>query len=441
MKVGLIIPFRDRCDLLKKCLDSVAKKTFRHNVELLLIDDASVYYGTIRTYEESYIPNCNKKIVRFEINQGIRKNLAYGFDYMFGMSVDFAISLDSDTIVTSDFIERIVELKLRFPDNIVIGINSTNYNKDGSLRNPIISEHEDYVMKKYCNGQCICVSKENYDKYLGRALSINGNFDYNVSLLLQQDNPPIIATKPSVVQHIGFVSAMGHDKYGEPDISLDFPKISLPQVTVFGIDANDPIGITRAMDISTRHIDFGAKILITDRLFQGREGYSRFCIKEMKKYINTDYVLIIHSDGYIQNPYAWSEEFLKYDYIGALWEWYDENRNGNGGFSLRSKKLLDAIAVLDIREYHPEDDVICRHWRPVLESRFGIKFAPDDVCRKFSIEAYKVPYPNNEYKGQFGFHGYSVTKLPIPPLERVNNSIRNKQKTIHRGVTRGIYRK
>src|ERR1700687_3454326 len=47
-------------------------------------------------------------------------------------------------------------------------------------------------------------------------------------------------------------------------------------------------------------------------------------------------------------PAAWREEFLGCDYIGAQWFWHDDAmRVGNGGFSLRSRKLLLALQDLD----------------------------------------------------------------------------------------------
>lgn len=49
-------------------------------------------------------------------------------------------------------------------------------------------------------------------------------------------------------------------------------------------------------------------------------------IKELNKYIETDYVLIVQYDGFILNPKAWMDEFLEYDYIGAPW-WYTDNYN------------------------------------------------------------------------------------------------------------------
>ena len=57
---------------------------------------------------------------------------------------------------------------------------------------------------------------------------------------------------------------------------------------------------------------------------------------------------------------------------------------------------------------HVEDHNICRIYRDYLEKTHGIKYAPEDLAEKFSVEYYKVPFPKNMYKGSFGFHGWLV---------------------------------
>ena len=129
------------------------------------------------------------------------------------------------------------------------------------------------------------------------------------------------------------------------------------------------------------------------------DDYNKFLIKDLNSYINTDYVLTFQNDGFIANPNSWSDEFLDYDYIGAPW-WYDDDNNvGNGGFSLRSKRLLEVLASDDhIDEFAPEDHVICRVYGDYLKEKHGIKFAPESLASKFSVE-------NGHFDDQFGFHG------------------------------------
>ena len=126
--------------------------------------------------------------------------------------------------------------------------------------------------------------------------------------------------------------------------------------------------------------------------------YSRFIVKDLNNYINTDFVLVFQSDGFIINPSGWTEDYLNYDYVGAPW-WYGDNNNvGNGGFSLRSKKLLDILSNDDhIKETDPEDHNICRVYGNYLKHT-AIKFAHADLASNFSVES-------GEFNSQFGFHG------------------------------------
>jgi len=132
------------------------------------------------------------------------------------------------------------------------------------------------------------------------------------------------------------------------------------------------------------------------------QDYSKFIMKELHKYISTPYVLIIQWDGYVLDHMAWNSDFLGFDYVGAKWPWHHDGKNvGNGGFSLRSKKLLDAVATVDIPFLgdSPEDDQICRIYREKLEGKFGIKFANEEIADQFSYER-SLPDVST-----FGFHG------------------------------------
>jgi tetratricopeptide (TPR) repeat protein len=74
-------------------------------------------------------------------------------------------------------------------------------------------------------------------------------------------------------------------------------------------------------------------------------------------------------------------------------------RVGNGGFSLRSRKLLEALQDPRIELVDAEDETICRTCRPLLERDHGIRFGSEALADRFSFEA---AYPIGK---QFGFHG------------------------------------
>jgi hypothetical protein len=135
--------------------------------------------------------------------------------------------------------------------------------------------------------------------------------------------------------------------------------------------------------------------------------------KLMPSVIDTDFAMYIHSDGFVVNKDSWDDRFLEYDYIGAPWPFYPEEENvGNGGFCIKSKKLHEAILSLNIPEdlfyEYPEDNIICRLFRKKLEKKFHIKFAPEELACKFSMECF-YNYPKQSYNywvgKSLGFHG------------------------------------
>lgn len=157
----------------------------------------------------------------------------------------------------------------------------------------------------------------------------------------------------------------------------------------------------------------------------GIDDYSQFVLYELYKFVESDYCLVVQGDGYVIDGSAWSETFLEFDYIGAPWpvksdayiDPFGKNqRVGNGGFSLRSRKLLQVPNHVKIpwnvntgsfyRHMNAgslaEDGNICVHNRHIFEAA-GCKFAPLEVAVQFSKE---LPIP--EYNGAktFGFHRY-----------------------------------
>ena len=189
--------------------------------------------------------------------------------------------------------------------------------------------------------------------------------------------------------------------------------LSLPRVTLCCIDcANHDLALA-AIEQCVRKCTFARVVFITDRDYAiegmdcvriptigSREAYSKFVIKELHAHVDTDYVLLVQWDGFVVNAGAWSDDFLDYDYIGAKWIFHTDGYNvGNGGFSLRSKRLLEALRDPHIVPGPVEDDTICRTYRTHLENAHGIRFAPEAIADRFSFEASYWTSP------PFGFHG------------------------------------
>jgi hypothetical protein len=133
--------------------------------------------------------------------------------------------------------------------------------------------------------------------------------------------------------------------------------------------------------------------------------YNRFLIKNLSSYINSDYALIVQTDGYITNINAWNNAFLDYDYIGAPWihGTLHNTRVGNGGFSLRSKRFIERCSWPDINiNSNQEDIVVCSTNKELIE-KSGLKYAPVEIAAKFSWGG-DIPELQRSWNDCFGAH-------------------------------------
>ena len=209
MKIGLLITTYNRPDYLRQCLESLCVAHLV-GVETLIIDDHSTSPETIEILsKESICVNYNL------INSGVHFSIKRGFDYLIKLGCDTLINLDSDTIVKPDFIDRIAYMLSLFPDKIVTGFNTTT----GGRHKPV-SYFDGGVYKRTIGGVNMCMTAETY-KSIVRPCLVATNWDWRVCEAMQKQNKYFVALSPSVVQHIGFVSSMGHYD-GGVDVAEDF---------------------------------------------------------------------------------------------------------------------------------------------------------------------------------------------------------------------------
>lgn len=195
-------------------------------------------------------------------------------------------------------------------------------------------------------------------------------------------------------------------------------KILLPELTLISIDT-DPVSqsLTRAALLRTLAIlepscviHFGKEPLglsetfVRINRFSSIDDYSEFVFKCMWPFCATEKIMIVHWDGHPAHARHWEPGFINCDYIGAPWAWAnDEFRIGNGGFSIRSKRLIDLCKHVQLRR-HPEipyanaeDIVIGRIYRRTFEEA-GLSYASDELAARFS-------YETGPFREQvFGFH-------------------------------------
>ena len=211
--------------------------------------------------------------------------------------------------------------------------------------------------------------------------------------------------------------------------------LDLSAITLLCVETRDPALAHFAIQKCTQHARFGKMVLITNlnklssttddqasnqaedqeknskvARLQGIEyaqappinttkDYSDLLLTGLRQYVAGTHALIIQWDSFILHPELWTNDFLQYDYIGAVWPHHPETPVGNGGFSLRSVTLLEALESPAITKRHPEDFCICVDNKAILENQFGIRFAPIEIAEQFAVE-------RTNWHPAFGFHGF-----------------------------------
>jgi hypothetical protein len=210
--------------------------------------------------------------------------------------------------------------------------------------------------------------------------------------------------------------------------------LSLPNVTLLAVSSVDLEQTELALRISSHDIEFGSIKLLTSESWVPSDpkikivkipkinnvtGYSRFVLCELSRYVQTQFCLVVQADGFVLNADKWTNEFFDYDYLGAPWPLdlkvqpgnisFDLKMNsvGNGGFSLRSKALLDETAKIDFDSLNfpnkSEDLIIC-HFLFSQMINAGIRFPAPELAARFSVESAHASYGQNP-STSFGFHG------------------------------------
>ena len=191
-------------------------------------------------------------------------------------------------------------------------------------------------------------------------------------------------------------------------------RLALPQVTLCAATSVNVKATLRALEASVAQIDFAACKLFTDAPLEPENpaisivpiprlgcsaAYSKFLLSRMVDHVDTSHCLVAQWDGHVLDAWRWRPEFLDYDYIGANWPQFDDGHDvGNGGFSLRSRRLMEACRDPQFRASHPEDIAIGRINRTWLEGR-GMRFASPALADLFATER------TGDLQSSFGYHG------------------------------------
>lgn len=191
-------------------------------------------------------------------------------------------------------------------------------------------------------------------------------------------------------------------------------RLWLPDVTLCAAASVNVVATIRALEASMAQVEFAACLLFTDlplrpdhsgitvvpiRPLLSADAYSAFLLAQLADHVTTSHCLVVQWDGHVLDARQWDPRFLEHDYVGASWPQFGDGHDvGNGGFSLRSQRLLRACQSPRFRQPHPEDVLIGRIHRPWLEAQ-GLRFAPRNLADCFSAERAGDPL------NSFGYHG------------------------------------
>ena len=241
-------------------------------------------------------------------------------------------------------------------------------------------------------------------------------------------------------------------------------KLRLNRVTLVAVTSVNIKETLKAMEYSMRGIEFEDAVFVSHERPQNLPNSIRFykCDKitdinvfnhymvfDLWKCINTEYIILVHADGFVVNPESWREEFLNYDYIGAPWpepkdSESQRDKNGNicrvgNSVSLRSKLLLELPSRMNFEwkaqdssnKIYNEDSYICVYNKHLFEEN-GMKYAPVEVAKYFSHE---TPLPETKGIKPFAFHKYAGHNFFYPDMgfiklkiiKKVINRVLNKE--------------
>lgn len=192
--------------------------------------------------------------------------------------------------------------------------------------------------------------------------------------------------------------------------------LRLPRVTLICLTGQKFPSHDNAIKRSCEKIEFGAVKVIYDYKIKNINDWNYKVIYDLWKYVDTEFALLIHPDGFVVNPESWRDEWYQYDYIGAPWplpkddysyrDKFGEIQRVGNSVSLRSQNILYMPTMLDLgwKSYYGntnEDGFLCVHNRKTLEQH-GITFAPLEVAKYFSREL-DIP-ENKDVDKPFAFH-------------------------------------
>jgi len=224
----------------------------------------------------------------------------------------------------------------------------------------------------------------------------------------QQQNLPVLKKTPASTLKTQNVTAVAHWFWNDDRFETNFFSIEfcLRMTRLYA----GCIPITLIVNKQSHLVEALADelkltVIVDKTLTNGLKSLNHEYIVNLHKYFDTEYCLTIQNDGFPIRQGL--QEFIgKADYIGAPWpangdDWItrillkSDTRVGNGGFSLRSKRICEAASRLYQKKYKllpfcylTVDDLFYCRALPTYEKKYRtqMKFADMELAAGFSVE-------------------------------------------------------
>lgn len=169
MKVFVLIPTRNRKDLLIKCLDSLSKQTYS-DIEIVVIDDGSTD-GT-----KEILRGKDVTLLEGDGNLWWSGAMRMGVDFVLPKSkgTDFVLIQNDDTYMATDYIEKLVKGS-ESNGRMILGTpvrdlenNELIYNSHrivhGSFRPVVVDSKEDIISTETLSGRGVLIPIEVFNR-------------------------------------------------------------------------------------------------------------------------------------------------------------------------------------------------------------------------------------------------------------------------------------
>lgn len=221
-KVGIVVTTWNRPDYLERMWRSLAQSQLPDAV-VIIVDDASDDLETRSLVRALRLPRTPvaRLLRRRHTGPNPHDGVRAGWDLACRLGVDVLVNLDADMVVRPQWLATVTRLLESATGRVAPEVIVTGFNAHLHKR---LAQFRDHYRKGSIGGANVVVRRETYQGWLRDAFFDQG-WDWNMVRAAQARGCPLLATRPSVVQHIGFTGLWSHPLHA--DWAVDYTESSV----------------------------------------------------------------------------------------------------------------------------------------------------------------------------------------------------------------------